>query len=267
MLNTSSTRTSPPPPPDQRHPAQWHLAANDHPAAVWGCSPAWRGADGLLARAASPAVQQQQQQSLSDPRKRQQGSQPQPTSSSTDDARAADRSWWPELPGWVPPPAATAVAAVQQQQQQQPAAELCLDLGSALRQQHPRLCPLPRICGSTTQLQAATRVAAEGMGASRGGVCIVFDVFTAPKAAFSRKSPGLPAFRVAMSSSSNSSSSGESEAESGRSFPSPECLLALAADSAPVPLRFAVLEGAEPCFFDVQRGAVLDMLAAAGGSL
>jgi hypothetical protein len=139
-------------------------------------------------------------------------------------------------------------------------------LGGALQQRFPWLRPLRRARGgdgsSSAAAAAATRggdpdpsladagPALEQPGAAAGVPCIVFDVFSPPaKAAFSRRSPGPPAFRVAMAAAPTAG------------LPSLEQTLALLAESGPVPLRFAVVEGGEAAYLTLQSGSLLNLIA------
>jgi hypothetical protein len=207
-----------------RHPAKWHLSAAEHPSAVWGTTPAWRGADGL-----PPPGDSSKQPPCAPAAEQAAGQQ---------GAGSLNRPWWPQLPGWVRPEAAAA--------QSHPAAP---DPGLLLTRARPRLRPLPGI---------GERCYAPAAAAADGDACIAFDVFADSKLKreFSRRAPGLPAFRIVTARQGGRGYGAEG-------FPSLQCLLPFAAASSPVPLRFAVLEGAEPCFFDVQSGAVLNLLGGA----
>ena len=164
-------------------------------------------------------------------------------------AVAGTRPWWPPSPGWLrcsggggsgPGGGAAGAAEVR----------ALPDLGAALRARHPRLRPLRQL--------GAAGGAAGAEAAAGGSACIVYDVF---RPGTPRRAPGPPAFRVAMQRHRADWPDHAAAAAGGGGPPPLRELLALCAASAPAPLRFAVLEGAEPCFFDLRRGALLDLLS------
>jgi hypothetical protein len=139
-------------------------------------------------------------------------------------------------------------------------------VGDALRQRLPRLQPLRRIGGNALHAGGAATAgggpgqqpsSSQGAGTNASGYsapCIVFDVFScATKAAFSRRAPGLPAFRVAMAQP-------HAAPEGGDGLPPLPAVLALVAASAPVPVQYAVVEGAEPTFFTLECGSLLNLI-------
>ncbi|KAI8467593.1 MAG: hypothetical protein J3K34DRAFT_523581 [Monoraphidium minutum] len=179
----------------------------------------------------------------------------------------AARAWWPRAPGWLlGGGAAVAEGAA-------PPHAVASDLGAALWRAFPRLRPLPRISSGA----GAAAAAGDTVWRPAGEGCVAFDVF-APNAAFSRRRPGAPLCAVAMhtapaaargggagtgGASGGSAGAGCGGAEDGcgcGGFPPLASLLALWGATAQAPLRFAVLEASEPCFYELQSADLIDVI-------
>ena len=213
--------------------ARLGLVVKRHPAVWWlGGSGGGGGSSGEAAAVIAGGAQQQQQQQQQQ------------------EEQAQQHAWWPPRPPWLPESCDAASGA--------PRTPVASDLGAALRAKHPRLRPLPRVARGAAAAAAAGAGAAGGNESSDNGysgMCgIAYDVFV-PKPGIARRPPSAPAFRVAMQQRPGS---GVGDA----AFPSLAALLAMAeAGGVGVPVRLAVVEGGEPCFFEAAPGRLMDLLS------
>lgn len=117
---------------------------------------------------------------------------------------------------------------------------------------------MPPLAGAAAQSTAAP---------DRGSACIAFDVYP-PNAAFSRREPGEPLFALALPRpppgsldrpEDDGSDWGAFDDGSG-GLPCLDELLSLQREAGGLPLRFAVVDGTEPCFFGVSSVDLLNMV-------
>lgn len=241
---------------NRRHPVRWQLDPGEHPADAWGSSPAWRWPGEAALASMPPPLQQQSDQGRPAVGKPAEAPAREASSSSgrgkrcskgqeaaTDGAGGAARAWWQCTPDWLGADAPPPVRAVSP------------DLGAELRHRYPRLRPLPSIADCIGLGDGAGDGEGGHVAAAAPGAAITFQAFSRSSGAFSRRAPGAPAFCVAMRC-------GAGDAVDGDAFPALDTLLRLTAAAGPVPLRFAVLHGTEPCFFDIKRGNLLNLLCA-----